>query len=41
LIVTEHGIADLRGKSLNQRRDLMLAIAAPQHRATLDSEAQG
>lgn len=40
LIVTEHGVADLRGKTLAQRRELMLAIAAPEHRAALDACGQ-
>ena len=29
LVVTEHGVADLRGATLSQRRDRLLAIAAP------------
>jgi acetyl-CoA hydrolase len=29
IIVTEHGVADLRGLSLSRRRDAMLAIADP------------
>lgn len=37
LIVTEHGVADLRGKSLSERRRLMIDIAAPEHRAALDA----
>ncbi|MCR8551016.1 hypothetical protein M4578_24615 [Salipiger sp. P9] len=37
LIVTEHGIADLRGRSLAERRRLMIDIAAPEHRAALDA----
>ena len=37
VIVTEHGVADLRGKSLSQRRELMLAIADPAHRDALDA----
>lgn len=39
IIVTEHGIADLRGLGLAARRRRMLDIAAPEHRAAL--EAQG
>ncbi|MFB9950573.1 acetyl-CoA hydrolase/transferase family protein [Rhizobium puerariae] len=39
LIVTEHGVADLRGRSLRERRKLMLAIAAPQWRETLEKAA--
>lgn len=37
IIVTEHGIADLRGRSLRDRRRLMLDIAPPDHRAALDA----
>ena len=37
IFVTEHGIADLRGKSLHERRKLMIDIAAPEHRAALDT----
>lgn len=36
IVVTEHGIADLRGLSLAQRRDRLLAIADPAHVASLD-----
>jgi acetyl-CoA hydrolase len=39
VIVTEHGIADLRGLSLAQRIPRMIAIAHPEHRARLDHEA--
>lgn len=39
LIVTEHGVADLRGRSLAERRRLMLDIAAPGHRDALDATA--
>ncbi|CAB4863054.1 unannotated protein [freshwater metagenome] len=35
LIVTEHGIADLRGASLVERRQRLIAIAAPEHREQL------
>jgi acyl-CoA hydrolase len=38
LIVTEHGIADLRGLPLAERRERMLAIADPAHRAALEAE---
>lgn len=37
LIVTEHGIADLRGLALPERRERMLAIADPAHRAVLEA----
>ncbi len=36
-IITEFGIADLRGRSLRQRADALIAIAAPEHRAYLDA----
>jgi acetyl-CoA hydrolase len=39
VIVTEHGIADLRGKSLRERRRLMIDIAPPHARAELDATA--
>lgn len=32
LVVTEHGVADLRGQSPARRRELLAAIAAPEHR---------
>ena len=35
LIVTEHGVADLRGLSLSARIDRLIAIADPQHRDAL------
>lgn len=35
VIVTEHGIADLRGLSLHQRLNRMIAIAHPDHREAL------
>jgi acyl-CoA hydrolase len=34
-VVTEHGIADLRGRSLRERTQALVAIAAPQHRESL------
>lgn len=39
LIVTEHGVADLRGQPLAQRIRRMIDIAAPQFRAALEQEA--
>ena len=36
IIVTEFGVADLRGLTLSQRRRRMIEIAAPEHRAALD-----
>lgn len=38
VIVTEHGVADLRGRSLRERRELLLAIADPAHRDALAAE---
>lgn len=35
VVVTEHGIADLRGKSLAERAEALIAIAAPGHRSSL------
>ena len=39
VIVTEHGVADLRGLTLNQRRERMLAIAHPDHIQALEAAA--
>lgn len=39
IIVTEFGVADLRGLSLAQRRERMLAIAHPDHRTALEAAA--
>jgi acyl-CoA hydrolase len=39
-LVTEHGIATLRGKSLRQRAQELIAIAHPDFRAELRREAQ-
>jgi acetyl-CoA hydrolase len=36
VIVTEYGVADLRGLRLARRRERMIAIAHPDHRAALD-----
>lgn len=38
-IVTENGIANLRGKSLPQRAKLLIGIAAPEFREELEKEA--
>lgn len=37
LVITEHGIADLRGKSHAGRRDALIAVADPAHRAALST----
>ena len=39
VIVTEYGVADLRGLSLARRRERMLAIAHPDYRAALEAAA--
>ena len=38
-VVTEHGLAELRGKSLADRARLLISIAHPDHRETLEREA--
>jgi acyl-CoA hydrolase len=40
VIVTEYGVADLRGLTLPQRRERMLAIAHPDHRRALAADDQ-
>jgi len=40
VIVTEYGVADLRGLTLGQRRERMLAIAHPDHRRALAADDQ-
>jgi acyl-CoA hydrolase len=39
VVVTEYGVADLRGLTLAQRRERMLAIAHPAHRSALEAAA--
>lgn len=39
IVVTEHGVADLRGLTLRQRVSRMIAIADPAHREQLEREA--
>ncbi|QTJ70518.1 acetyl-CoA transferase (plasmid) [Rhodococcus sp. ZPP] len=34
-VATEHGVADLRGRGLQERAELMISIAAPEHRGSL------
>ena len=36
-VVTEHGVAELRGLSLDARAQALIAIAAPEHRAMLSN----
>ena len=38
-VVTEWGIARLRGRSLAERAEALIAIAHPDHRETLEREA--
>jgi 4-hydroxybutyrate CoA-transferase len=40
VVVTEHGVADLRGRTLAQRAEALTAIAAPEFRAELDDGAR-
>lgn len=40
VVVTEHGIADLRGLSLAERVGRMIAIADPEYRAALEADAE-
>ncbi|HEY6498898.1 MAG TPA: acetyl-CoA hydrolase/transferase C-terminal domain-containing protein [Streptosporangiaceae bacterium] len=40
VIVTEHGVADLRGAPVTVRYERMLAIAHPEHRAALAAELE-
>jgi acyl-CoA hydrolase len=39
-VVTEHGVADLYAKTLSQRVQALVAIAAPEHREQLEKEAR-
>ncbi|MEO1988991.1 MAG: acetyl-CoA hydrolase/transferase C-terminal domain-containing protein [Martelella sp.] len=41
VIVTEHGIADLRGLSLSGRISRMIAVAHPDHREELERKSRG
>lgn len=38
IVVTEYGAVDLRGRSLRERKRLLIEIAAPEHRESLDDE---
>ena len=35
VVVTEHGMAELRGRTLKERAEALIAVADPEHRATL------
>jgi len=39
-VVTEHGVAELRGRSISQRAAALIAIADPAHRDQLTAEAR-
>ena len=39
-VVTEYGVAELRGRSLRERATRLIAVAAPSHRDVLEQEAQ-
>lgn len=39
-VVTEHGVAELAGATLEQRARRMIAVAAPEHREALEQAAQ-
>ena len=39
-IVTEYGIAEMRGRTLRQRAEALISIAAPQFREELTKEAK-
>jgi acyl-CoA hydrolase len=41
VVVTEHGVADLRGLSDRERADALISVAAPEHREALRSAAPG
>ena len=40
LVVTEYGVADLRGASPAQKAQALIAVAHPEHRAWLESRGQ-
>lgn len=40
VVVTEQGVADLRGLTLPERVEAMIAIAHPDHRRALDDAAE-
>ena len=39
-VVTEHGVAELRGRSIRERTANLIAIAAPEHRGELSASAE-
>ena len=40
MVVTEHGVADLRGLDDAHRAERLIAVAAPEHRERLTEEAR-
>jgi acyl-CoA hydrolase len=39
-VVTEHGVAELRGRTLRERARALIAVAGPAHRDSLEAEAR-
>ena len=39
-VVTEHGVAELRGRTIRQRAEALIAIAAPAFRDALRADAR-
>ena len=39
-LVTEHGVAELRGRSIRERTRALIAVAHPDHRAELTRQAE-
>jgi acyl-CoA hydrolase len=39
-VVTEHGVAELRGRSIRERTRALIAVAHPDHRAELTAAAE-
>ena len=39
-VVTEHGVAELQGRTLSERAEALIGVAAPEHRAWLRQEAE-
>ena len=39
-VVTEHGVADLYGRTIAQRAEALISIAAPEFRAALCEQAR-
>ena len=38
-VVTEHGVAELQGRTLRQRARALIAVADPRHREQLERDA--